>query len=98
MPQPVKLLEKDLNLEGYNTPQEEAEALPSPILGRHSENMTEGCFASSQEADHAAGVQGANFCPELPDRGREEQTEATEVKPSAPGQVGGEGALCEDGL
>lgn len=60
--------------------------------------MAEGCLASSQETDHPAGVQGANFCPELPDRGREEQTEATEVKSSAQGQVGGEGAVCRDGL
>lgn len=40
-----------------------------------------GCADSCQEANHAAGMQGANFCPEFPDRGRKEQTEEAEVKP-----------------
>lgn len=49
------------------TPRGGRSPTPSPVLGRHSENMTESCLASSQEADHAAGVQGTNFCSELPD-------------------------------
>lgn len=52
--------------------------------------MTEGHLTSYQEASHAPGVQGADFQPELPDRGREEQTEEAEVKP-VPESGGGGG-------
>lgn len=55
------------------------------------------CLASCQEANHAAGVQRAHLCPGLPDRAREEQTEAAEVEAASQG-VGAGWAVSTEGV
>ena len=60
-----KSYRKKLNLEGYNRCQEKEMGAPPQAPPRERLFRKHGdCLASCQEANHAAGVQRADFCPD----------------------------------